>query len=233
VGLFIGFRYYLYLRKKQGDHIDSPNRLWIIIGATLGAFLMSRFIGGLENPPALMQSKNIFIHFYSNQTIVGGLLGGLAGVELIKKMIKEKKASGDLFTYPVMLALIIGRIGCFSMGIYEETYGLPTSLLWGMNLGDDKLRHPVCLYEIIFLILLWIAIVQLERKFSLQNGAQFKIFMISYLVFRFLLDYIKPHYTFSLGLSTIQIVCLAGLVYYCRYILYPKKLIQPSALITA
>ena len=80
------------------------------------------------------------------------MLGGLAGVELIKKTIKEKLASGDLFTYPIILALIIGRIGCFSMGVYEETYGSPTSLPWGMNFGDNILRHPVCLYEIIFLI---------------------------------------------------------------------------------
>ena len=173
-----------------------------------------------------MQSKNIFAYFYSNKTIVGGLLGGLIGVELIKKMIKEKTASGDLFTYPIILALIIGRIGCFSMGIYEETYGLPTTLPWAMYLGDDKLRHPVCLYEILFLLLLWITLVRIEKKYTLKNGALFKIFMIAYCFFRFMLDFIKPHYTFSIGLSTIQIVTLLGLLYYYRYILHTKKLIQ-------
>jgi prolipoprotein diacylglyceryltransferase len=230
--LFIGFRYYLYLKKKKGDLINSSNRLSIIIGATLGAFLGSRLIGGLENPTALLQSKNIFGYFYGNKTIVGGLLGGLFGVELIKRLIKEKKPSGDLFTYPIILALIIGRIGCFSMGVHEETYGLPASLPWGINLGDNIPRHPVCLYEIIFLVIIWRLIVYAERKYFLQNGAQFKIFMINYLAFRFFLDYIKPHYTFSLGLSTIQIVCLAGLIYYYSYILRPKKLIQSSALIS-
>ena len=229
LGLFIGFRYYLHLKKIHGDHINSSNRLWIVIGATLGSFIGSRLIGGFENPVGLIQSKNTFIYFYSNKTIVGGLLGGLAGVELIKKLIKEKYSSGDLFTYPVILALIIGRIGCFSMGIYEETYGLPTSLPWGMNLGDNVPRHPVCLYEIIFLIILWIWLLHIERKHVFQIGARFKFFMISYLCFRFLLDFIKPHYTFSFNLSTIQIACLAGLVYYYRYILHPKKLILHSA----
>ena len=152
------------LKKNRVIHIDSSNRLWIIIGATLGAFIGSRLVGGFENPPAILQSKNIFIYFYLNKTIVGGLLGGLAGVEIIKKLIKEKLASGDLFTYPIILALIIGRIGCFSMGIYEETYGLPTSLPWGMNLGDNIPRHPVCLYEIIFLIADWIFIAWLSIK---------------------------------------------------------------------
>jgi prolipoprotein diacylglyceryltransferase len=224
-GLFIGFRYYIHLRKKQGDVIHSSNRTWIIIGAIFGAFFGSRLIGFLEDPVTMIHSKNIFWYFYSNKTVVGGFLGGLAGVEVVKYFIKEKKSSGDLFTYPMILALIIGRIGCFSMGIYEETYGSPTSLSWGINLGDGVPRHPVCLYEIIFLSLLWTSLIQFEKRYKLQDGARFKLFMISYCFFRFLLDFIKPHYTFSIGLSTIQLTCLAGLMYYYRYIIYPKKLI--------
>jgi prolipoprotein diacylglyceryltransferase len=232
-GLFIGFRYYLYLKKKQGDYINSSNRLWIIIGATLGAFIGSRLIGGFENPTSLFQTKNIVEYFYANKTIVGGLLGGLAGVEFVKKIIKERTASGDLFTYPILLALIVGRVGCFSMGVFEETYGLPTSLPWAMKLGDNIARHPVCLYEIIFLIMLWMLLSFLDKKYVLQNGAMFKIFMIGYLCFRLFLDFIKPHYTFSFGLSTIQIVCIAGLLYYYRYIIHPKKLITEKRTATA
>ena len=122
--------------------------------------------------------------------------------------------------------MIIGRIGCFSMGVYEETYGLPSSLPWAMNLGDDIPRHPISLYEIIFLITLWLFIALIGKKYVLQNGAMFKVFVIGYLSFRFLLDFIKPHYTYSFGLSTIQIVCVAGLIYYYQYILHPKKLIM-------
>ena len=70
-----------------------------------------------------------------------------------------------LFTYPLILAIIIGRIGCFSMGVFEETYGLPTTLPWGMNLGDNIPRHPVCLYEIIFLIFLMVySLHQLKKN---------------------------------------------------------------------
>jgi len=50
--------------------------------------------------------------------------------------------------------------------------------------------------------------------------------MIAYCMFRFLLDFIKPHYTFGVGLSTIQLTCLAGLIYYYRYMIHPKKLID-------
>ena len=221
---FIGFRYFLWLRKKQGDTIDSKNRMWIFVGAVMGAFIGSRLLGGLEDPAQIAKADNVALYFYQNKTVVGGLLGGLIGVEVFKKLIGEKKASGDLFVYPFILALIVGRAGCFSMGVYEETYGTETGFITGMDLGDGKSRHPVTLYEIAFLVILWISIKKASKNISLQAGALFKIFMISYLLFRFLIDFIKPHYTFSFGLSVIQLSCLAGLLYYSRYIFQPRKL---------
>jgi prolipoprotein diacylglyceryltransferase len=228
LAFFTGFRYFLWLRKRQGDIIKTPNRTSIIIGAILGALVGSRLIGGLEDPSQINKANNLLFYFYQNKTIVGGFLGGLAGVEMAKKIIKEKHASGDLFVFPIILALIIGRIGCFSMGIYEETYGTVTKLPWGVILGDDQLRHPVSLYEIIFLLIIWFCLRVIRKKFSLEQGALFKIFMIAYLLFRFLLDFIKPHYTFNIGLSTIQLTCIAGLLYYSPYIFQPKKFLTLS-----
>ena len=228
-GMFVGFRYFLYLRNQQTDPLSSSNRTWVLIGAIFGAVFGSRLIGGLENPSALADSPNIFLHFYSNKTILGGLLGGLAGVELVKKAIGEKRSSGDLFTYPLILAMIIGRVGCFSMGVYEETYGKVTSSGLGMDLGDGQLRHPVTLYEITFLLLLWPVLHRLDRRYTLAEGARFKLLLIAYLIFRLMLDFIKPHYTFFFGLSTVQITCIAGLLYYIRFILAPKKLLSTHA----
>jgi prolipoprotein diacylglyceryltransferase len=229
LAFFIGFRYFLWLRKKRGDTIRTPNRTWILIGAIFGALIGSRLIGGLEDPTQLHKADNLLLYFYQNKTVLGGFLGGLAGVEIVKKIIKEKKASGDLFVDPIILALIIGRIGCFSMGVYEETYGTATKFPWGMNLGDGFLRHPVCLYEIIFLTGSWVCFRRIQKKLSLEQGALFKLFMIAYLGFRFLLDFIKPHYTFDVGLSTIQLTCIAGLLYYLPYIIQPKKLLASYA----
>jgi prolipoprotein diacylglyceryltransferase len=196
-----------------------------VIGAIFGSILGSRLIGGLEDINALNQSENLFRHFFQNKTVVGGFLGGLMGVEIIKLMIGEKKASGDLFVFPLLLALIIGRLGCFSMGVYEETYGNPSALPWAMDLGDGILRHPVTLYEIVFLLTLWQILRQISAKLPLANGALFKLFMIAYLLFRFLLDFIKPHYTFNMGLSTIQLTCILGLLWYLKYLLRPEKLL--------
>lgn len=214
LAFFAGFRYFIWLQKRKKDVIPSQQRTWIVIASLFGALFGSRLLGGLENPPELVSSGNIFLYFYQNKTVLGGFLGGLLAVEITKKIIGERRASGDLFVYPIMLALIIGRTGCFSMGIYEETYGLPTTLPWGMFLGDAFPRHPVALYEIVFLILLWAGIAGYERYGLLENGMRFKLFLIAYLVFRFFLDFIKPHYPVAAGLSSIQLACLAGLIYY-------------------
>jgi len=213
LAIFIGFRYYLYFKKKRGDSIESQNRMWVILGATLGAVVGSRLIGGLENIPQMLQAPDKWLYFYQNKTVLGGFLGGVVGVETIKKIIGEKQNSGDLFVYPILLALIIGRIGCFSMGIHEETYGLPTRLFTGIDLGDGVLRHPVVLYEMFFLMILWMALWRIEKRYRLTNGLLFKLFIIAYCIFRFMIDFIKPHYSLA-GLSIIQFTCLAGLLYY-------------------
>jgi len=227
---FIAFRYFLFLRKKQGDSIVQTNRMWIIIGAIFGSLIGSRLIGGLEDPTQIAKAENVFLYFYSNKTVLGGFLGGLFGVEFVKKIIGEKQASGDLFTYPILLGLIIGRIGCFSMGVYEETYGTPTSLFTGMDLGDGIKRHPVTLYEIGYLLLLWLLIYALSKRTAFAQGASFKLFMIGYCVFRFFCDFIKPHYSLAIGLSVIQLAALAGLLWYARYIIYPKILVKQTVL---
>ncbi len=218
LGFAIGFRYFLFLRNKQKDRINDTNRIWILIGATFGAFLFSRLVGALENPLTLIHSQHILLYFYANKTIVGGLLGGLLAVELTKKIIHERTSSGDLFTYPLILAMMIGRIGCWTSGVSEDTYGIPTTSFLGMDLGDGLHRHPVALYEIAVLAVFWLLLTVLEDRVRLINGYRFQLFMISYLFFRLLLDFIKPHYTYFAGLGTIQLCCLAGLLYYSRTI---------------
>lgn len=213
LAFFIAFRYYIWLRKKSADHISNKNRLSIILGAIVGAFIGSRLTGYLENPLIVLNGQNI-IHLLNSKSIMGGLFGGLLGVELAKKIIHETASSGDLFTYPLIVGIIIGRIGCFLSGINEFTYGNTTGFFTGINLGDGLLRHPVALYEIVFLLLLFICLKQLHNSTKNESGLLFKIFMLSYFSFRFMIEFIKPNVYFIAGLSSIQWLCITCWVYY-------------------
>lgn len=211
LAFFIAFRYYIMLRKRSTDRISSNNRLSIIIGAVFGALFLSRIVAFLENP--ILHYQQSWIAILNNKTIMGGLFGGLLGVELAKKIIGEKQSSGDLFTLPIIIGIIIGRIGCFLAGTKEFTYGIKTSFVFGLDLGDGIIRHPIALYEVVFLLFLFITIKGLENR-NLENGMRFKIFMISYFLFRFIIEFIKPNAFLVLGLSSIQFLCLLCLAYY-------------------
>lgn len=228
-GIFLGMRLYVFLKRKQQNSLSTIQSLSIILGALLGALLGSKLIGTLENPQAFLTAQNPFLFFWTSNTIVGGLAFGLIGVELTKKIIHHKDSTGDLMVFPLILAIIIGRIGCFLTGVYEQTYGLPTQSIFGMYLGDEYLRHPVALYEIAFLILLGVGLIFFRRKFSYQSGFIFQLFMFSYFTFRFFLDFIKPKINLFLGLSMIQITCICAVFYYIFKLSKNKRSIQTQS----
>ena len=213
LAFFIAFRYYVRLRKSVNDTISSNNRLSIILGAIIGSFVGSRLMGFLENPLIDFSLENLLL-LLNTKSIMGGLFGGLIGVEVSKKIIHEKQSSGDLFTFPIILGIIIGRIGCFLSGTNEFTYGNETDFFTGMDLGDGLMRHPTSLYEIIFLLLLFLILQKIKVSTAKENGLLFKIFMISYFGFRFLIEFIKPNIFYVLELSSIQLLCISCWIYY-------------------
>ncbi|MCT4581011.1 MAG: prolipoprotein diacylglyceryl transferase [Flavobacteriales bacterium] len=217
LAFFVAFRYYVFLRKRTEDVISSNNRLSIVLGAALGALIGSRVVGILENP-LLMANQN-WLELMNTKTIMGGLFGGLLGVELAKKIIGEQQSSGDLFTFPIIVGIFIGRIGCFLMGIKEFTYGKATTFFMGMDLGDGISRHPIALYELFFLMVLFWGLKKLNQKQKLAYGLTFQWFMIAYFLFRFFIEFLKPNEFLLLGLSTIQYLCILCVVYYHKTII--------------
>ncbi len=219
IGIFIGMRYYYFLKKRNPGNLKGTKSIAILLGAMIGAFLGSKIIGNLENPSLLFHAENPFLFFWTNNTILGGLALGLIGVELAKKMVGHKESTGDLIVFPLMIAMIIGRIGCFLTGVYEPTFGLPTISVFGMDLGDGISRHPVALYEIVFLSLLFIFLQWIKKIKIYPSGFLFQIFMLTYFSFRFLIEFIKPRYEVIYGLGTLQLVCIVVILYYLYKIL--------------
>ena|ERR1051326_2568998 len=200
----------VYLRNRANETVTEQQRATVLTGAALGAAIGARLLVGFQG-----------------KTIVGGLLGGLIGVEIAKLAAGIVQSTGDRFVYPLITAIAIGRIGCFLMGPADKTAGLPTNLPWGIAMGDPVKRHPVALYEIAFLIVLGFVIQwrigapacpspHLDRRGRLSStGDRFRVFLMSYLAFRFFEDFLKPEPPPILfGLTAIQIACALGVLYY-------------------
>jgi prolipoprotein diacylglyceryltransferase len=197
----LGFNLYLVLRPRfSRARVPAEQTVWILAGCILGALVGSKLLAFFENREA----------FWSGKTIVGGLLGGWIGVELAKKRMRIEHSTGDATVYPLLLGMAVGRIGCFLTGLTDHTYGVATSLPWAVDFGDGIARHPAQLYDIVFLGVLALFLASVRPR-PLPNGMLFRLFLASYLGYRFLIEFLKPHEVYF-GLSAIQIACLAGLL---------------------
>jgi phosphatidylglycerol---prolipoprotein diacylglyceryl transferase len=214
---FCAFQYFQRLRRREPDPIPEARRLWILVGAAGGAWLGSRLLGFLEHPDGLgVWDGSAVLAALRRRTIVGGLLGGVLGVEFAKRLLGETRRSGDLFVFPLLLGLLIGRVGCLLSSLAERTAGVPTGLPWGVDFGDGAARHPLMLYELLFLGILWPALAAARRRLVLDGGALFRLFLTSYLLFRFAVEALKPDWRYPWGLTAIQTACLIGLLAYRR-----------------
>lgn len=209
-----GFRLFLALRKRRGDAIPETTRITVIAGAAVGAALGAKLLHAAVDPAATLASLGDPRLLLGGKTVVGGLLGGLAGVELVKKAVGESRSTGDLFVLPLCLAMAIGRVGCFLGGLADRTHGVATSLPWGVDFGDGVPRHPTQLYEIAVLgaIAVWAS-----RRTPVRSGDLFKGFLLAYLAWRFAIEFLKPEPRLYLGLSAIQVAALVGIALYARH----------------
>ena len=223
LAIFVAYRYFVYLKEKTKNEPFAPDvEWWLIIGLALGGFIGSRFVAALENPTMFLHSYT-WLYYIGGQTIAGGVAGGIIGVEIAKKILHVKRKTGDLFVYPLILGIIVGRIGCFLTGVKDGTVGLPSHLPWAFDQGDGIPRHPTSLYEISFLLILWIIIKKVNTKKILKEGDLFAIFAFSYGFFRFLEEFVKPRDTLWLGLSSIQLLGVGLVLYYLVYFIKRYK----------
>lgn len=119
-------------------------------------------------------------------SIAGAIAGGVISVELFKLATGIRGSTGIQFVAPLALGIAIGRWGCFLAGLPDYTYGVPTSLPWGVDFGDGIARHPVQLYEsfamlAFFLVYLWE--IRRGNEFVLRQG--FYLFVGWYALQRF------------------------------------------------
>lgn len=206
----------LVLWNRRPDSISASQRTSIIVGGLVGALVGAKLLVMVQHLDLLWTYwQHWLLLLLQGKTVVGALLGGLIGVEVTKKIIGVTQSTGDRFVYPLIGGTAIGRIGCFLTGLSDRTYGIATSLPWGIDFGDGIPRHPTQLYEILFLLMLML-FLQWRDRYPRQAGDLFRFYMVGYLSFRFGIDFLKPDFQPLLGLSAIQIACLLGLVYYRR-----------------
>jgi phosphatidylglycerol---prolipoprotein diacylglyceryl transferase len=179
-------------------------RAGIGLGAFCGAMIGAKLPFVLADWDGLLSGA---AWFSDGKTIMFGLVGGYFGVEVAKWALEIRVKTGDSFAVPVAAAVAVGRLACFVGGC---CFGAPTSMPWGVvfPLVDAQPRHPTQLYEFAFHasmagLLFWF---QLRGWF---RGQLIKLYLIAYLSYRFLTEFIRPEPRLWLGLTGYQWAALA------------------------
>ncbi len=212
-GIGLGMWLYRRARARSGlPALTAGGGFALFAGLLLGAGLGNKAVFALERPD-LVAAWWAGGPLVLGQSMVGGLLGGLIGIELAKALTRQPASTGDLMVTPIVCGLALGRVGCFLAGLHDDTHGLPTTLPWGVDHGDGVPRHPSALYEIAFLAVLGPALHGLRTRWQAVPGLRFKAFLMAYLLWRLIGDSLKPvRVDYPGGLSGIQWVCALALL---------------------
>lgn len=172
------------------------------LGATVGAYLLGSANLWLTGVDGLARS------------IEGALAGGILAVELLKARTGVRGSTGLRFVAPLAAAIVVGRIGCFLAGLDDMTYGVATSLPWGVDFGDGVPRHPVQLYESAAMAIFLAGFLLAARRHNaLVPRAGFYLFIGFYAAQRFLWEFLKPYGTVLGPFNLFHLLSAALVVY--------------------
>lgn len=197
-----------WLAQRDGKDPDLVwnGVIWVVIAGVLGARFWSVLFpaeSAVNNAELSLDyitdlDNGLFAIWSGGLSIFGAIVGGGVGVYLYSIRHKLNRIIWlDRIAIGVPLGQAIGRWGNF---INEELYGEPTDLPWGITVSNpiggyspDETFHPLFLYEslatlliCLFLFLLW----RFQRD-RFQHGDFILMYVMSYSVVRFLLEFIR------------------------------------------
>jgi len=218
--LYLQYNHWFKQRTQKEQHNIHVSLLLATLIGFAGAFAFDAYT---QNLPINFENLNrIGLTFFS------GLLSGLTLLVLFLHIFKLPIiAALDNLVESFCIAHIIGRIGCFFAGC---CYGSPTNSILGVTFPEGSLPHshhlheklhPTQLYESFFILVIFL-FIRIKRPKD-----PFFIYLLSYSVFRFFLEFIRSDnrgtaleqsvFTPSQLISLITFI-VAGLfayLYYC------------------
>lgn len=227
----LGAALYRRARRRSGlPAMTAKGSFALMVGLLVGAGLGNKLVFLIERPDLWLAFWQDGQPLRLGQSLVGGLLGGLIGIELAKALTRQPASTGDLMVWPLAIGIALGRVGCFLAGLHDDTYGLPSPLPWALDLGDGIPRHPTALYEIVFVLAMAALLRRWRDRLARVPGLAFKIFLAGYLLWRLLIDGLKPvRVPYALGLSGIQWVCLLALLCYLPFVVRAARRLRNTS----
>nr|WP_245556995.1 prolipoprotein diacylglyceryl transferase [Jongsikchunia kroppenstedtii] len=146
-------------------------------------------------------------------------------------------AFGDAIGPPILLAQAIGRLGNY---FNQELFGADTTMPWGLKIYERtpvldpdspwtninghstgevvRVVQPTFLYELVWNLLVVIALVIIDRRFRIGHGRLFAMYVAGYCAGRFVIEALRHDYAthifgLRINLFTAALVFLAASIY--------------------
>ncbi|MFI3241300.1 MAG: prolipoprotein diacylglyceryl transferase [Alphaproteobacteria bacterium] len=181
-------KYDLKITPKDVEELIFYYTLGVILGGRLGYVLFYGTDVFIKNP------LQIFAIWQGGMSFHGGILGVIIATYLYAKKFGFKFLYvTDLISLYVPIGIFLGRIANF---INDELWGRETTVPWAVRFpsGGYIPRHPSQLYEAFFEGLIMFIVLQTLWRFKKireHTGFVSAIFVISYGVFRFCMEYFR------------------------------------------
>lgn len=219
-------------RRGMDSELVWDALIWLLIGGIVGARVWH-----ILTPPPSMVERGITTAFYITHPldalaiwngglgIPGAVIGGgLALYWFCRRRGLRFGVWADIAAPALALGQTIGRWGNF---VNQELYGRPTDLPWAITIEpqyrvpefqDQTHFHPLFLYESLWNLANVFFLLWLGRRYSdrLKAGDIFMVYLITYPIGRFLLEFLRLDSAEIAGINANQtlmvVVALAAAV---------------------
>lgn len=209
-------------RRGHNPEIVWDLLIWLVVGAIVGARLWHVF-----TPSPSLIAEGITTQWYFEHPldmlnlrrgglgVPGGVIGGAIALFFFVRQHKKGIKFGewvDIIAPSLALGQAIGRWGNF---FNQELYGAPTDLPWKIYIEptrrlpgftDKEYYHPLFFYEFVWNLANMFFLIWVTRRFkdALKPGDVFLVYLITYPVGRFLLDFLRLDASQLVGVNANQ-----------------------------
>ena len=161
--------------------------IWLtaLIGAFVGARILYWVAEGWRDPVSL----DLAARWAAGKSVLGALMGGYVGVEVAKKALGYRAATGDWFAVMVPFGIAWGRVGCWFNGC---CLGQPMSRehWWTMMDVQGVPRWPAVPLEFAFNLIAGLVLIAMRRG-RVFPGNLFHVYLMAYGVFRVAHEFVR------------------------------------------
>lgn len=178
-----------YERSGNDPAVIGEIAIAVVVAGVIGARAYHLFTGYDWDRDGIAGTVKIW---EGGLSIWGAVMGGLVAVLVIARRRRlDVFPLLDAMAPGVVVAQAIGRWGNW---FNQELFGRPTDLPWGLEIDvenrparymGEETFHPTFLYESLWCLLVYAAIVWGERRFRFRNGMAFTLYIALYTFGRF------------------------------------------------